>query len=142
MAAIKVWKCPKCGRRFEKEGQQHSCAIYPVAKHLNGKELATELYNELKSRIKKVAGPFWIESLPCCIHFVTAPAYTFAAAYAMKDRLRLHFGLDHKITSKRIRRSAQTATSRYMYELDVMEKKELDKELLSWLTEAYNTKKK
>jgi hypothetical protein len=140
MAASKLWKCPKCGRQFEKIKQQHSCAIYPVAKHLKGKKLATELYNELGMKIKKVAGPFRIESLPCCIHFVKV-AFTFAAAYAMKDRLRLHIGLDHKISSKRIRKYAQTAASKYAYELDVMDKKEIDKELLAWLKEAYNMKK-
>jgi len=141
MAAAKLWKCPKCGRKFEKVKQQHSCAVYPVAKHLKGKKLATELYDELKLKIKKTAGPFYVESLPCCIHFVTA-AFTFSAVYAMKDGLRLHFGLDHKISSKRIRRYSQIAASRYMYELDIKDKNEMDKELLAWLKEAYSTKKK
>lgn len=141
MATVKLWKCPKCGRMFEKTEQPHSCTIYPVAKHLKGKESATELYNELKIKIKKIVGPFRIESLPCCIHFVTA-AFTFAAAFAMKDRLRLHFALDHKIASPRIRRHSQIAASRYMYEVDIKDKKEMDKELLGWLKEAFNIKKK
>ena len=143
MAAVKSWKCPKCGRKFEKNKQPHSCTIYPVAKHLKGKEAAAELYNELKIKIKKAAGPFKIESLPCCIHFVTAfTTFTFAAVFAMKDRLRLHFTLDHKIASPRIRRYSQIATSRHMYEVDIKDKKEINKELLVWLKEAYNTKKK
>jgi len=143
MAAIKLWKCPKCGRKFEKIKQVHSCTIYPVAKHLKGKKFATELYDELKAKIKKAAGPFYIESLPCCIHFVASgTCFTFAATYAMKDRLRLHFGLSRKIASKRIRKYAQTAASKYTYELDIMDKKEFDKELLDWLKEAYNMKKK
>ena len=141
MAATKLWTCPKCGRRFEKIKQTHSCAVYPVAKHLKGKKTASELYNELKLKVKKSAGPFRIESLPCCIHFVTA-AFTFAAAYAMKDGLRLHFGLDHKMASPRIRRFSQIAANRYMYEVDIKGKKEINGELLDWLNEAYNAKKK
>jgi hypothetical protein len=141
MAAVKLWKCPKCGRKFEKTEQPHSCTVYPVAKHLKGKETAAELYDELKTKIKKTIGPFRIESLPCCIHLVTT-TFTFAAAFAMKDRLRLHFALDHKMTSRRIRRQSQIAASRHMYEVDIKDKKEIDKELLGWLKEAYNTKRK
>ena len=140
MAESKSWKCPKCGRKFERKGQQHSCTIYPVAKHLKGKEFASELYNELKARIKKTAGPFSIESLPCCIHFVSN--FTFAGVYAMKDRIRLHLMLDRKISSKRIRRFSKISANNYMYEVDVKDKKELDKELMGWLKESYNAKKK
>jgi len=141
MAATKLWTCSKCGRRFGKIKQTHSCAVYPVAKHLKGKKLATDLYKELKLRVKKTIGPFYIESLPCCIHFVKA-AFTFAAVYALKDGLRFHIGLDHRIKSKRIRRYAQIAAKRYMYELDIHDKTEMDTELLDWLNKAYHMKKK
>jgi len=138
---IKLWKCPKCGRKFEKENQMHSCTIYPVEKHFKGKEGMKPLYNKLKEKIKKNIGSFWVESLPCCIHFVTAPAYTFAAVYALRDRIRIHFGLDYKLDDSRIDKFSQYSTNRYMYSIDIKNEKEIDAELVSWLKQAYNLKR-
>ena len=135
-----LWKCPKCKREFEKKGQMHSCNLYPVSEHLKGKEkIAKPLYNELKKKIKENIGSFKVESLPCCIHFVSS--YTFAAVYAMKDKIKINFSLDRKLVSPRLR-SQQFSANRYMYELDVKDKKELDEELIGWLKMAYNFKRK
>src|SRR5512136_1743666 len=98
---MKLWICSTCKRKFEKKNQVHSCTIYPLDRHFKGKETMKPLYEKLKNEIKKDIGPFWVESLPCCIHFVTSPAYTFAAVYALKDRIRIHFGLSHKLRSSR-----------------------------------------
>ncbi|MCX6776530.1 MAG: DUF5655 domain-containing protein [Candidatus Micrarchaeota archaeon] len=136
----KLWKCQKCGRKFEKKNQMHSCTIYPVEKHFKGKEEMKPLYNKLKEKIKKNVGSFWVESLPCCIHLVTAPAYTFAAVYALRDRIRMHFGLDYKLESSRIDKFSQYSANRYMYSIDIKSEKEIDRELLSWLRQAYNLK--
>jgi len=137
----KLWECPKCKRKFEKKNQMHSCNIYPVEKHFKGKEEMKPLYNKLKERIKKNIGPFWVESLPCCIHFVTAPAYTFAAVYALKDRVRIHFGSSRMLGSSRIDRTAQVSANRYMHSVEIKDEKEIDSELLSWLEQAYRLKK-
>lgn len=135
----KLWKCQKCKREFEKKGQTHSCNLYPVSEHLKGKEkIAKPLYNELKEKIRENIGPFKVESLPCCIHFVSS--YTFAAVYAMKDKIRIHFSLNKKLASSRLR-SQQFSASRYMYELSIKDKKELDAELIGWLKLAYRLRR-
>ncbi|NYZ60771.1 hypothetical protein H0O01_03680 [Candidatus Micrarchaeota archaeon] len=133
-----TWTCPKCKRKFEKKGQTHSCAFYPVAKHLAGKEVGKKLYNALIAKMKKEIGKFRVESLPCCIHFVST--YTFAAVYALRDKIRIHFTLDHKLESPRIIRFSQIAAKRYMYSIDIKDEGELDKELLGWIKEASKTK--
>ena len=139
----KPWKCPKCGREFEKTNQQHSCVIYPLDRHFTGKEeIARPLYNRLKENIEKGIGPVKVESLPCCIHFVVAhSAYTFAAVYALKGKIRVHFGSDREIKSPRIDKSAKTSASKYMHSVNISSEKEMDGELMSWLKEAYNMKK-
>ncbi|MBU1149018.1 hypothetical protein KKI23_02910 [Patescibacteria group bacterium] len=133
----KNWQCPKCKREFAKKNQMHSCVVFPVQEHFIGKtEIARPLYNELLKKIRKEIGPIKIESLPCCIHLVSH--YTFMCVYALKDRIRIHFAHDKKITSKRIDKAAQLPGSKYMSSLDIYSKKEINKELITWLKDSYN----
>ncbi len=134
----KLWACPKCKRKFEKRNQGHSCAVYPVARHLKGKEIGKKLYNALISKMKKETEKFRIESLPCCIHLVSN--YTFAGVYVLRDKIRIHFTLDHKLESPRISRFSQIAAKRYMYSIDIKDESELDKELFGWIKQASKTK--
>lgn len=133
-----LWTCPKCNRKFEKKGQTHSCTIYPVAKHLKGKKVGKRLYSALTTKMKKEIGRFRVESLPCCIHFVST--YTFAAVYALKDKIRIHFTLYRKLDSPRISRFSKMSAKRYMYSMDIRDEKEMDRELMGWLKESYKTK--
>ncbi len=136
-----LWKCPKCKREFEKKNQVHSCTIYPLDKHFKGKEgIARPLYNKLKAKIKKEIGPLKVESLPCCIHFVSN--YTFAAVYALRKKIRIHFTLDHKVESSKIDKWSRASTNRYLYSIDIENEKQIDKELISWLKQAYNLKRR
>lgn len=135
----KLWKCPKCKREFKNKNQSHSCVAFPIEKHLKGKELATELFEYLKKEIKKNIGPLKIESLPCCIHLVSN--YTFGAVWALKDRIRIDFRLNHKIKSKNLWKEIQISKNRYLYYFDIKSKKEINKELVGWIKEAYNLNK-
>ena len=136
-----LWICPKCKRKFEKRNQVHSCTVYPLDKHFEGKgEMARFLYNELEERIKKDVGPLNVESLPCCIHFVST--YTFAAVYALKNKIRIHFTLDYELRNPRINKYSQMSKNRYLYSIDIDKKEEIKKELVNWLQQAYNLKTK
>lgn len=138
-----IWKCPKCGRYFGKRDQRHSCTVYPVENHLKGKDFARSLYEMLKEKVRKKAGDFKVESLPCCIHFVKpSNAFTFAAVYALRDRIRVHFGLNREVRSPRIGKSAKVSANKYMYSIDIKNAKEIDAELLFWMKGAYNLKDK
>jgi hypothetical protein len=129
----KVWKCPKCKRIFKKPNQQHSCTVYPVEKHFERKEYAKELYNHLKSVIRKKVGPFRVESLPCCIHFVTKDADTFAAVFALKDRIRLHIASRELPKGIRVKKSSKISSLRYLYSIDITNKNEIDADLVERL---------
>jgi len=137
---MKLWQCPKCKREFTNKNQQHSCIIYPIKKHLaHGNDLSRSLYSELLKKLKKI-GPFKIESLPCCIHFVSE--YTFGCCYIMKNKIRLHFILKEKIKDKRVNKWSQMSANKYLYEIDIENKKEFDKKLMGWLKKAYYLKVK
>jgi hypothetical protein len=51
----KLWTCPKCGRQFEREGQSHSCKLFPLEQHFENKPLGKLLYQKFKEAIKKKA---------------------------------------------------------------------------------------
>ena len=136
------WTCKKCGRSFEKKNQPHSCVYYPVEKHLKNKDYAKKLYNELKKAIKNKIGNFKIESLPCCIHFVTTKTnYTFMCVYALRNGIKIHFTLPVGIENPRLLRYSKMANHRYLYELGIKTQGEIDSEFIAWLKEAYKMKK-
>ena len=135
----KLWKCPKCGRKFSRNNQSHSCNPFPVKKHFTGKKYSKELYDDLLSEMRKEVGHFRVDSIHCCIHFVTN--FTFAAVYALKDKIRVSFTLNHKIENSRIRKSVQISKNRYNYNVDIEERKKIDDELMNWLKEAYEMRK-
>jgi hypothetical protein len=136
-----LWKCKKCKRIFEKKDQPHSCAYYPVEKHLKNKDYAKRLYNELKKIIKNKIGNFRIESLPCCIHFVTIAAnYTFMCVYALRNGIKIHFTLHSGSDNSRLQKYSKMSAHRYLYELNIKTKEEMNSELVAWLKEAYHMK--
>ncbi|MFC1663004.1 DUF5655 domain-containing protein [Patescibacteria group bacterium] len=133
------WQCLKCKRRFKNKNQVHSCTVYPLKKHFSNKgDLTKSLYKDLQSKITKNIGSFKVRSLPCCIHFDRTA--TFVGVYAMKDKIRLHFSLDKKLNSKRIKKYSSMSAKRFLFELDIINKKEIDKELIGWLGRAYQLK--
>lgn len=134
-----MWTCPRCKRQFEKRNQVHSCNLYALDNHFKGKEkIARPLYDKLKERIEKEIGPVKVESLPCCIHFVST--YTFAAVYALRTKITVHFSLNHELENPRIRKSAQVSSTKHMHSLDIKNLDEIDEELISWLRQAYNAR--
>ena len=133
------WKCPKCKREFAKRNQGHSCTSYPVEKHFKNKENMKLLYGALKEKVKKGVGPFKVESLPCCIHFVSSAA-TFAGVFIMKGKIRVTFAVSREIKKSRVKDSTRMSTNRYLHAVEITKEKDIDKELLTWLREAYGSK--
>jgi len=131
----KLWKCPKCKREFRNKKQVHSCTSFPLEKHFENKQFAKELFLHLKKEIEKSIGSLKIESPPCCIHLVSN--YTFGAVWPLKDKIRIDFRMDFKIESKKIWKMVKMSKNRYLYYLEIKDKKEIDKELLGWIEKAY-----
>ncbi|MFH0737070.1 MAG: DUF5655 domain-containing protein [Candidatus Micrarchaeota archaeon] len=136
-----MWKCPRCKRGFEKTNQSHSCTFFPEKNHFKGKGKVSEaLYNGLKERIREGVGRFKVDSIPCCIHFVST--FTFTAVRILKDKIRVSFTLDHQVKSSRIRDSAGYSSTRFIHQVDIEDNSQIDKELLDWISQAYRIRKK
>jgi hypothetical protein len=129
-----MWHCPKCKREFKKNNQSHSCAVFPLEKHFIGKDYAKELFDYYIVEVRKKIKPLKIESLPCCIHLVTD--FTFGAVWAMKDKIRIDFRLDKKVEIKSEAKITQISPNRFMYYLDIKDKKEITPELINLIEES------
>jgi Domain of unknown function (DUF5655) len=135
---VKLWECPKCGRQFERQGQSHSCKPFDLELHFKGKPEGKLLYEKLKRAVRKEVGSFKVESLECCIHFVST--FTFAAVKIFKDKILVDFALSRKLKSKRFDRFLQLSANRYLYYFDISHADEIDDELLEWIQEAHDKK--
>jgi hypothetical protein len=82
-----MWKCNKCKRIFEKEGQMHSCNKIPLEEHFKNKDNVKYLFNFLVKKINKEIGKCKIISLPCCIHLFSN--YDFLAILPKKENLEI-----------------------------------------------------
>ena len=135
-----MWKCNKCGRELTRENQAHSCKTVPLEKHFKDKEEAKLLYEYFKKKVKEKVGDFVVRPLDCCIHFDTST--TFLAVFALKNGIRLHLTLTHELKNPRIKDVGQYSANRYKHRIEIFDRKEVDKELLEWISEANQLLKK
>lgn len=133
---VKLWKCPNCNRQFEKKGQVHSCKSFPLELHFKNKKESEKLYKKFKAAVKTRVGSFKIESLECCIHFVST--FAFAAVKIFRDKIRIDFSINKKIKSKRFSHIVPMSSKSILYCVDVINEDELDEELLGWIQEAHD----
>jgi len=131
-----LWTCPNCKRQFERQGQSHSCRPYALEQHFVRKETGRLLYESFKKAVEKQVGAFKIESLECCIHFVSTS--TFLAVKIFKDKIRVDFSLSRNITSERFHQSVQMSAHRYLYYVDINAIDQIDERLMEWIQEAYD----
>jgi len=136
MLTKSLWKCPNCKREFKNKNQVHSCRAFPLENHFENKKLAKDLFDYLVSQIEKKVGPLKIESPECCIHLVST--YTFGAVWPLKDKIRIDFRTNFEISSKRIWRMIKMSKNRNLYFFEISNKKEVDRELLGWMSQAYH----
>lgn len=131
-----LWTCPKCGRRFQRHGQSHSCRVIHLTQHFEGRPYGEILYSSLKQAVRKELGPFVVESLQCCIHF--GSPFTFTAIKIFRRKIRVEFCLTQKLNSSRIAHHVQISAHRHLYWIDVAEGDEIDAWLIDKIHEAHD----
>lgn len=118
----------------------HTCSKTPLEFHFKNKEAARNLFNTLFDRINTNIGNCKIISIPCCVHLFGT--YDFLAVLPKKDKLEIRFALDRVLESNRLRTSVPLSHKHFKNCIDINNEDEIDKELLSWLSEAYHLKDK
>lgn len=113
--------------------------IYSETDHLKDKEtVVSATYKKLIDNLEKF-GPLKIEPKKTSIHL--GNRFGFAGVYTRSNYINLEVHLNHKLTSKRIVKVEQASPNRFHHTIKLSSVKDIDKELLGWLKEAYDLKK-
>jgi uncharacterized protein DUF5655 len=111
---------------------------YNELDHLNGKEpVVAIMYEKLIKELQKF-GALKVEPKKTSIHL--GNRFGFAGVYTRKDYINLEVHLNHKLTSKRVSKVEQASANRFHHTIKLSSGKDIDKELLGWLKEAYELK--
>lgn len=111
---------------------------YNELDHLRDKApVVTAIYEKLIKELQKF-GAIKIEPKKTSIHL--GNRFGFAGVYTRKDYMNLEVHLKTKLTSKRVSKVEQASPNRFHHTIKISTPKEVDKELLGWLKEAYDLK--
>ena len=112
---------------------------YKESDHLTDKEtVVKKIYDRLITELKKF-GQLKIEPKKTSIHL--GNRFGFAGVYTRQNYINLEVHLNYKLTSKRVTKVEQASANRFHHTIKLTSEKDVDKELLNWLQEAYELKK-
>jgi hypothetical protein len=108
---------------------------FTVGDHFAGKTPAVrEVYDRVIAALRKI-GTVRQEPKKTSIHLVRSSA--LAGVEVRKDYLLLNIKTDYRIQSPRVVRSEQPSARRFHHKVKLSSLKEVDRELQSWLKDAY-----
>ena len=112
---------------------------YSVLEHLRGREqVVTDIYGKLIVELQKF-GQLKIEPKKTSIHL--GNRFGFAGVYTRNDFINLEVHLNYKLRAERVCKVEQASANRFHHTIKLTKPKDIDKELLTWLKEAYELKK-
>ncbi len=129
-----MWRCPTCGRSFQRPSQAHSCQVITVDEHFTRRPTARILFDRLVAVLTEFIGPCEPVALRCCIHL--ALESDFLAVLPKRDRLEVRFVLPHVLDHPRVTRSVRISAHAAKHSVDVVHPDDIDAELVSWIKQA------
>jgi len=112
---------------------------YSELDHLRDKEqIVSDIYEKLLEELHKF-GQLKIEPKKTSIHI--GNRFGFAGIYTRKDYINLEVHLNYKLANDRVSKVEQASANRFHHTIKLTKTKDVDKELLTWLKEAYELKK-
>ncbi len=130
-----LWRCPRCGRRFANRNQWHSCGRYTVQAYLKGKTPAVvALYRRFCALVRR-CGPVILVPTKTMIGFQVRMA--FADVILRKRWLDAYVILARRLENPRFTHIASISPRNHVHHFRIQSPRDLDREVLSWLREAY-----
>jgi hypothetical protein len=130
-----LWKCSKCGRLFANHNQSHFCSHYTLREHLAGKSpCAIALFREFAKLVRR-CGPARIVPEKTRIAFQVR--MSFAAVSLRRDQIVGHVVLARRLENSRFMKIEYISRRNHVHSFRFHSRKEIDREVLSWLREAY-----
>ncbi len=130
-----LWKCPKCARPFANRNQSHFCSRYTLQQHLAGKTLvAVRLFREFAKLVRR-CGP--VRIVPEKTRIAFQVRMSFAAISLRRDSIVGHAVLARRLENPRFTKIEYISPRNHVHSFRFTSLKELDREVLGWLREAY-----
>lgn len=134
------WICPECQRPFKHENQWHSCVkVDPGLLFENKDPLVKKIYGCIYYELKKFGKDIRITAAKNAV-FAKAPS-TFAAFKPKKKALSIEFLLREEVNEFPIEKTLRISKNRVAHSLHIESPEEVDRQLLNWLRQAYETVK-
>lgn len=131
-----LWKCSKCGRRFSARNQRHSCKRFTVGDHLKGKTRRVLMLYKRFEALAKQCGPA-VFVVPTKTRIGFQARTVFASVMLKPDGLHATLTLARSLHSPRFSRIETMSPRHKVHHLWISSHRELDKEVLIWMREAY-----
>ena len=136
MAAVGLWECPRCRRRFGRSGQAHECspAMTEAEYFATGPPHERPVFEAIRSHLESL-GPVYIEFVS--VGILVKADRSFAELRPMTKWVALWLALPHPVRHRLIRRKVEQYHGRYWHVFNVPSPEDVDDDLRSHLTTAY-----
>jgi hypothetical protein len=134
-ATRRLWTCPKCGRQFKMTKAYHSCDLFPLEYHFDGKPVEVRaLYDRLIEAMQRF-GPLTV--YPTKSRIVFQADTQFAVVVTRKSGLELSFWLQRRADHPLLHKFQMGVYRDYGHIFNLTHPRDLDDDLISLLQEAY-----
>jgi hypothetical protein len=131
------WQCPACGRRFRQRTREHSCVVTTLATHLA--RASTDVKNTVAALQDALAAIGPHATVPVKTMVLFRATANFAGLVVRRDRVHLEFVLPRALESARIHKRDSLGPRRYTHHVRLVSPADIDRELVSWLRESYQS---
>ncbi|MGA8144380.1 MAG: DUF5655 domain-containing protein [Candidatus Acidiferrales bacterium] len=135
MRLAPLWKCPKCGRFFANRNQSHFCSRYTLRQHFAGKSTAAIALFRAFAKLVKLCGP--VRVVPEKTRIAFQVRMSFAVVSFRRDYIVGHVVLARRLENPRFTKIEYISPRNHVHSFRFHSPKELDREVLAWLREAY-----
>ena len=129
------WKCPKCGRRFVRARQAHSCQVVPLRTHLDkGSPLARRIYDIVIKALRR-CGPLQVVPTKTGINLLSRTSLGGITLH--RAHVNLGLVLTRRLADRRVAGMLQISPRTFVHRLRLTSVADVDHDVRRWLREAH-----
>jgi Domain of unknown function (DUF5655) len=131
----KLWRCPKCGRRFANKNQSHFCSDVQLESHFEGKPPETRRLYEAFLAAVRSHGPVLV--LPEKTRIAFQVRISFAALMTRRGYLRGHLVLAERRESPCFCKIESISPRNHVHAFELRDTVQLQGDMGNYIGEAY-----
>ena len=133
---MELWTCKKCGRKFSRKNQPHTCTLLKPEDHIKNKpNEIQELYKTLVSKLNRLI-PVRLDAISFAINM--KGKRNFGMLFISNRNIKVEFHLNYKLDDPRIVKSAKynKKCSHIVY---INKLEDINDQLLYWIVESFES---